>query len=155
MYTLFTGHLQIQNDDEWSCKTQFDFHHLKSERRVKIICDFIFFNQSLIVNLEAFIFVYSVLFLITFPPSALFYSPMSAQWAWGVLCFTCTTAWTDRKFYQGRQMLTYSQKTSDCDSLVQQTIILLWYQFGQQQNCNKKWIFHKKDNSKSMIIFYK
>jgi len=54
-------------------------------------------------NLEAFLFIYSVLFLITLPPSALFYCPMSAQWGWGALCSTCTTAWTDRKFYQGRR----------------------------------------------------
>lgn len=155
MFTLFTGHLQIQNDDERSCKTQYDFHHFKAESWIKIICDFILFNQSLIVNPEAFPFVYAVMFLITFPDSALFYSLMSAQWIWVVLCFTCTTAWTDRKSYQGRQMLTYSKKTSYCDFLVQQTIILKWYQFGQHQNCNKKCIFHKKDSRKSIPVFYK
>lgn len=31
---------------------QFDFHHLKAESRVRIICDFIFFNQILIINPE-------------------------------------------------------------------------------------------------------
>lgn len=144
MYTLFTGHLQIQNDDEWSCKIQYDFHHFQAETWIKIIWDFIFFNQSLIVNLESFPFVYAVVFLITFPDSALFYSPMSAQWIWAALCFTCTTAWTDRKSYQGRQMLTYSKKTSYCNFLVQQTIILPWYQAGRHQNCNKMCIFHKK-----------
>lgn len=107
------------------------------------------------VNLDAFLLIYSVLLLITLPSSALFYCPMSAQWGWGALSSTCTTAWTYRKFYQGRQMLTYSEKTSYCNFLLRQTIILPWYQFEQHQNCNKKYIFHKKDNSKSTIIFYK
>lgn len=155
LWNLFTGCLQIQNDDEWSCKTLFDLYQFKAESRVKIICDFIFLKQSLMVNLEAFLFIYSVLFLITLPPPALFYCPMSAQWGWGALCSTCTTAWTDRKFYQGRQMLTYSEKTSYCNFLVRQTIILPCYQFEQHQNCNKKCIFHKKDNSRRMIIFHK
>lgn len=138
-----------------AAKIQYDFHHVKAESWIKILCDFIFLNQSLIVNPEAFPFVYAVVFLINFPDSALFYSPVSAQWIWVVLYFTCTTAWTDRKSYQGRQMLTYSKKTSYCDFLVQQTIILPWYQFGQHQNCNKKCIFHKKDSRKSTIVFYK